>query len=253
MYFIFFSLLLKKIIWNLGLNYANIWMYFSGPLWRSFKSISILTPKATCLVCNACLTPIFVPCHISETSAGLQPSFQCIPPHSLSCGVWALQSNPLVLGWSASNARLCPLQIRTSCYLPQVCWTFFSLFAFFLSSTKKWLFISLPHSELIRTADGGQISLDWVDNEASATYPESSTRPTVMMLPGLTGSSQQWYVRHAISQASRRGYRSALQFSSQKTVYLCAKMSWKTATHPVVLPPVKAIVIKFLFLISNLN
>uniref|UniRef100_A0A3Q3X651 Phospholipase ABHD3 n=1 Tax=Mola mola TaxID=94237 RepID=A0A3Q3X651_MOLML len=60
---------------------------------------------------------------------------------------------------------------------------------------------------LIRTADGGQISLDWVDNEASATYPESCTRPTVLILPGLTGNSQQSYVLHAISQATRRGYR----------------------------------------------
>lgn len=65
-------------------------------------------------------------------------------------------------------------------------------------------------SELIRTADGGQISLDWVDNEASATYPESCTRPTVLILPGLTGNSQQSYVLHAISQATRRGYRSVL-------------------------------------------
>uniref|UniRef100_A0A668AW90 Phospholipase ABHD3 n=1 Tax=Myripristis murdjan TaxID=586833 RepID=A0A668AW90_9TELE len=62
-------------------------------------------------------------------------------------------------------------------------------------------------NELIRTADGGQISLDWVDNGASAAYPESSTRPTVLILPGLTGNSQQPYVLHAISQATRRGYR----------------------------------------------
>lgn len=65
-------------------------------------------------------------------------------------------------------------------------------------------------SELIRTADGGQISLDWVDNQASACYPESSTRPTVLILPGLTGNSQQSYVLHAISQATRRGYRFVL-------------------------------------------
>ncbi|XP_070781486.1 phospholipase ABHD3-like [Enoplosus armatus] len=62
-------------------------------------------------------------------------------------------------------------------------------------------------NELIRTADGGQISLDWVDNQASGTYPESSTRPTVLILPGLTGNSQQSYVLHAISQATRHGYR----------------------------------------------
>lgn len=79
---------------------------------------------------------------------------------------------------------------------------------FLLGSTMRYLFIPLSHSELIRTADGGQISLDWVDNEVSATYPEASTRPTVLILPGLTGNSQQWYVRQAISQATRCGYRS---------------------------------------------
>ncbi|XP_061563157.1 phospholipase ABHD3-like isoform X1 [Cololabis saira] len=62
-------------------------------------------------------------------------------------------------------------------------------------------------NELIRTVDGGQISLDWADNQASVTYPESSTRPTVLILPGLTGNSQQSYVRHAVTQAIRHGYR----------------------------------------------
>ncbi|XP_062267165.1 phospholipase ABHD3-like [Platichthys flesus] len=70
---------------------------------------------------------------------------------------------------------------------------------------------SKPHvtyrNELIRTGDGGQISLDWVDNHASASYPESSTRPTILILPGLAGNSKQPYVLHTISQATRRGYR----------------------------------------------
>ncbi|XP_051265672.1 phospholipase ABHD3-like isoform X1 [Dicentrarchus labrax] len=62
-------------------------------------------------------------------------------------------------------------------------------------------------NELIHTVDGGQISLDWVDNQASATYTESSTRPTVLILPGLTGNSQAAYVLHIVSQVTRRGYR----------------------------------------------
>lgn len=64
-------------------------------------------------------------------------------------------------------------------------------------------------SEFISTPDGGQISLDWVDNQDSVPYPESSTRPTLLILPGLTGNSKQSYVRHATRQATRRGYRSA--------------------------------------------
>lgn len=70
--------------------------------------------------------------------------------------------------------------------------------------------LTLFLSELIRTVDGGQISLDWVDNQASVPYPKSSTRPTVLILPGLTGNSQQSYVLHAIRQATRRGYRSVV-------------------------------------------
>ncbi|KAJ0026871.1 hypothetical protein NQD34_017871 [Periophthalmus magnuspinnatus] len=62
-------------------------------------------------------------------------------------------------------------------------------------------------NELIRTVDGGQISLDWVDNHSSTAYPESSTRPTVLFLPGLTGNSRQPYVLHAIRQAAIRGFR----------------------------------------------
>lgn len=62
-------------------------------------------------------------------------------------------------------------------------------------------------NERIRTIDGGQISLDWVDNHSSADYPESSTRPTILFLPGLTGNSKQPYVLHAIRHATIRGYR----------------------------------------------
>ncbi|KAM5126304.1 LOW QUALITY PROTEIN: protein ABHD1 [Mantella aurantiaca] len=62
-------------------------------------------------------------------------------------------------------------------------------------------------NEMIGTPDGGQISLDWSDNEDSAHFPESSSRPTVLLLPGLTGNSQQSYIRHFIRQACRDGYR----------------------------------------------
>ncbi|XP_035278233.1 phospholipase ABHD3-like isoform X3 [Anguilla anguilla] len=65
-------------------------------------------------------------------------------------------------------------------------------------------------NELIRTGDGGQISLDWVDNAGSAAYPDCLSRPTVLILPGLTGNSQQTYVLHAVNQATRRGYRSVV-------------------------------------------
>ncbi|MBN3318605.1 ABHD3 Phospholipase, partial [Atractosteus spatula] len=66
------------------------------------------------------------------------------------------------------------------------------------------------YSELIRTVDGGQISLDWVDNLESAVFPDCGLRPTVLILPGLTGNSRQTYILHAVSQATRRGYRTVV-------------------------------------------
>ena len=67
--------------------------------------------------------------------------------------------------------------------------------------------VCVCRSELIQTCDGGQISLDWTDNCGSEQYPGGAVRPTVLILPGLTGNSQQTYVLHAVSQATRRGYR----------------------------------------------
>ena len=43
--------------------------------------------------------------------------------------------------------------------------------------------------ELVETPDGGLISLDWLDNDKeNMLYPDADKRPTVLILPGLTGS-----------------------------------------------------------------
>lgn len=65
-------------------------------------------------------------------------------------------------------------------------------------------------NEILKTADGGQISLDWVDNNESSRFPDAASRPTVIFLPGLTGNSRQSYILHLVRQASRDGYRSVV-------------------------------------------
>ncbi|XP_037748688.1 phospholipase ABHD3 isoform X3 [Chelonia mydas] len=62
-------------------------------------------------------------------------------------------------------------------------------------------------NELIKTTDGGQISLDWFDNNDSICFPDASTRPTILLLPGLTGTSKESYIRHMIQQSEMLGYR----------------------------------------------
>ncbi|XP_063155241.1 phospholipase ABHD3 isoform X1 [Candoia aspera] len=62
-------------------------------------------------------------------------------------------------------------------------------------------------NEVITATDGGQISLDWFDNHNSIHYPDSSTRPTILLLPGLTGTSKESYILHMIQQSKTLGYR----------------------------------------------
>ncbi|CAF92281.1 unnamed protein product, partial [Tetraodon nigroviridis] len=62
-------------------------------------------------------------------------------------------------------------------------------------------------NELIRAADGGQISLDWFDNDDSPSHPDPATRPTVLLLPGLTGTSRESYILHMVQQSRDLGYR----------------------------------------------
>lgn len=65
----------------------------------------------------------------------------------------------------------------------------------------------ISFSEFIKTADGGQILLDWFDNDNSKSYMDASTRPTILLLPGLTGTSKESYILHMIHLSEELGYR----------------------------------------------
>ncbi|NXN16333.1 ABHD3 Phospholipase, partial [Indicator maculatus] len=111
----------------------------------------------------------------------------------------------------ASNDRFCRFleehcPVVTETYYPTIwCWEgrVQTLLRPFITSRPQVQY----RNELIKTADGGQISLDWFDNNGSLYHPDASTRPTVLLLPGLTGTSKESYILHMIHQSETLGYR----------------------------------------------
>ncbi|XP_076872599.1 phospholipase ABHD3-like isoform X2 [Brachyhypopomus gauderio] len=122
--------------------------------------------------------------------------------------LWGVKGQVPVLvcgdGFRAFLQKYCPVVTERFCPTPW-CW------GGRLQTLVRVLVKSSPavayRNELIRTGDGGQLSLDWVDNSDSVDYPQCPSRPTVLILPGLTGNSQQTYVLHAVRQATQHGYR----------------------------------------------
>lgn len=49
--------------------------------------------------------------------------------------------------------------------------------------------------------------MDWFDNDDSSSHPDPATRPTVLLLPGLTGTSRESYILHMVQQSRDLGYR----------------------------------------------
>lgn len=58
--------------------------------------------------------------------------------------------------------------------------------------------------ECLRTQDDGTVTLDWVSGDAR-NLPDNS--PILLLLPGLSGGSQDAYVRHMLVRARNRGWR----------------------------------------------
>ncbi|XP_031262756.1 embryogenesis-associated protein EMB8 isoform X1 [Pistacia vera] len=65
--------------------------------------------------------------------------------------------------------------------------------------------------ECLRTKDDGSVALDWVSGDHQRLPPDS---PLLILLPGLTGGSQDTYVRHMLVRARRKGWR-AVVFNSR--------------------------------------
>ncbi|KAK4489235.1 hypothetical protein RD792_005031 [Penstemon davidsonii] len=69
-------------------------------------------------------------------------------------------------------------------------------------------FRSLPdvrfRRECLRTKDGGSVALDWVSGDNHSLPPDS---PLLILLPGLTGGSEDTYVRHMLLRARSKGWR----------------------------------------------
>ncbi|GLC76834.1 hypothetical protein PLESTF_001846100 [Pleodorina starrii] len=68
--------------------------------------------------------------------------------------------------------------------------------------------------EILMTADGGCVALDWEHLEADKSLPEDA--PVLVLLPGLTGGSGDSYVSHAVVSARAAGIR-AVVFNSRGT------------------------------------
>ncbi|KAJ4890217.1 esterase/lipase/thioesterase family protein [Raphanus sativus] len=58
--------------------------------------------------------------------------------------------------------------------------------------------------ECLRTKDNGSVALDWVAGDDTSLPPES---PILILLPGLTGGSQDSYVRHMLLRARSKKWR----------------------------------------------
>ncbi|WCJ18750.1 alpha/beta-Hydrolases superfamily protein [Euphorbia peplus] len=58
--------------------------------------------------------------------------------------------------------------------------------------------------ECFITKDGGVVTLDWISGDSRRQAPET---PVLILMPGLTGGSEDSYVRHMLVRAKSKGWR----------------------------------------------
>ncbi|OMO79833.1 putative AB-hydrolase YheT [Corchorus capsularis] len=75
-----------------------------------------------------------------------------------------------------------------------------TIFAAFFRSIPQVRF----RRECLRVKDGGTVALDWVAGDHRRLPPDS---PILILLPGLTGGSEDSYVRHMLIRARSKGWR----------------------------------------------
>lgn len=69
----------------------------------------------------------------------------------------------------------------------------------------KYIYLLIIYSELLKTPDGGTISIDWAP--PLSVKPADNT-PTLVLLHGLTGGSFESYIRDLVDRLTRvHGYR----------------------------------------------
>ncbi|ELU04778.1 hypothetical protein CAPTEDRAFT_143198 [Capitella teleta] len=123
----------------------------------------------------------------------------------------------------AANPRMQGFLLRHCGSLRRKFWPTFWCWEARLQTILRTLIKTSPDvpykKEFLNTSDGGHVALDWVQNDSGSPYV-SSVRPTVLMMPGLTGeisscgTVHESYARHLVKQATDRGYR-ALVFNNR--------------------------------------